>query len=150
MNRFVVVDASLAFKWLVPEENSDKARELARSWGSEGDPTRSTASDAGGGGQCPSPTRDPDELTLQDATRLMENLLGTGISLREMPRLHGRALELAYNLLQGAVYDAHYLALAEMLGCELWTADERFYRASGPSAGNVRWLGEVDSAGGME
>ena len=150
MNGFVVVDASLAFKWLVPEENSDKARELARSWGSEG--TQPVAPHL-----MPVEVANAlhrrvirDELTLEDATRLMENLLGTGISLTETPRLHGRALELAHDLHQNAVYDAHYLALAERLGCELWTADERFYRASSPSTGNVRWLGEVDSAGDME
>ena len=25
-----------------------------------------------------------------------------------------------------AAFDAHYLALAEIFGCELWTADEKF------------------------
>ena len=42
----------------------------------------------------------------------------------------------------GPAYDAHYLALAESFGCELWTAAERFYRAASPSIDNVRWLGE--------
>ena len=142
MNGFVVVDASLAFKWLVPEKDSDKARELARLWDSSG--TQPVA-----------PHLMPvevanglhrrvirDELTLQDATRLIEYLLGTGISLRETPELHSRALKLAHTLHQDAVYDAHYLALAETLGCELWTADVRFYRASSLRVGNVRWLGE--------
>ncbi len=40
----------------------------------------------------------------------------------------------ASQLKQNAAYDAHYLALAESFGCELWTADERFYRAA------TRWL----------
>ncbi len=30
-----------------------------------------------------------------------------------------------------AVYDATYLAVADMLGCELWTADRRLYRTVG-------------------
>ena len=30
-----------------------------------------------------------------------------------------------------AVYDATYLAAADMLGCELWTADRRLYRTVG-------------------
>ena len=48
---------------------------------------------------------------------------------------------------QGAVYDSHYLALAETLGCDLWTADERFYRAVSPVAPNVRWVGEFGALG---
>ena len=142
MNGFVVVDASLAFKWLVPEKDSDKARELARFWDAEG--TQPVAPHL-----LPVEVANAlhrrvirDELTLQDATSLMENLLGTGISLRETPGLHSRALELAHKFHQDAVYDAHYLALAETLGCELWTADVRFYRASRLKVGNVRRLGE--------
>ena len=35
-NDVVVVDASVAFKWLVEEEHSDKATALARLWDDEG------------------------------------------------------------------------------------------------------------------
>ena len=49
---------------------------------------------------------------------------------------------MARQLNQNAAYDAHYLALAQSVGCDLWTADERFYRAASPSIENVRWLGE--------
>ena len=34
MNGLVVVDASLAFKWLVEEEDSDKAHAILQSWDS--------------------------------------------------------------------------------------------------------------------
>lgn len=40
-----------------------------------------------------------------------------------------RAYELRANV---SAYDATYVALAEVLGCELLTADERLARASGP------------------
>jgi predicted nucleic acid-binding protein len=39
--------------------------------------------------------------------------------------LHGRALDLAERFSLPAAYDAHYLAVAESLGGELWTADAR-------------------------
>ena len=58
--------------------------------------------------------------------RLLEHLLASGIELREDPNVHARAMQIAGQLRQGAVYDAHYLALADILGCEYWTADERF------------------------
>lgn len=35
------------------------------------------------------------------------------------------ALDLAERLSLSATYDAHYLALAEWLGAEFWTADQR-------------------------
>ena len=36
MNGVVIVDASLAFKWLVREDHSDEALAISRSWVSEG------------------------------------------------------------------------------------------------------------------
>ena len=35
MSGFVVVDASLAFKWLVREEHTDKALAILRTWHNE-------------------------------------------------------------------------------------------------------------------
>ena len=81
-------------------------------------------------------------LNLGDSTRMIARLLESHLELHQPPGLHVRALQFASQLKQGAVYDAHYLALAESFGCELWTADERFYQAASPSIANVRWLGE--------
>lgn len=52
------------------------------------------------------------------------------ITIMEPPNLHQRAWEITKRLGQGQVYDAYYVALAEMLDCELWTADEKLYAAS--------------------
>ena len=147
MSEFLVVDASVAFKWLVEEENSDKATALTRLWDDEG--TRLAA-----------PSLMPFEvanalhrrvvqgdLAVEVAADLMQDLMSLGVACNATPNLHRRALELASQLNQGAVYDAHYLALAENLGCELWTADQRFYRAAGTGVDNVHWLGGVQCAG---
>jgi predicted nucleic acid-binding protein len=137
----VVVDASLAVKWLVREVHTEKAHALARSWArQEVYPM--------------APFLMPvevanalyrrvirKEISLQEATSLLDGLLSTGIELREPARVHVKAMELAEELKQDAVYDAHYLALAEALSCELWTADERFYRAASSGHLQVRWIG---------
>jgi predicted nucleic acid-binding protein len=143
VNRLVVVDASLAFKWLVQEEHSDKVDALGRLWASQG--TRRAA-----------PYFMPvevanalhrrvtrNEMSVEEAVVLAESLLASGLELHAPPDLYGRALELASQLNQGAVYDAHYLALAEILDCELWTADEKFFRVASPIADNLRWVGEL-------
>lgn len=141
MNGIVIVDASLAFKWLVREEHSDEARAISRSWASEG--IRTAAPHL-----MPVEVTNAlhrrvvrGELTVGDAARLLQNLLASGIELRDAPNLHVRALKLANELSQGAVYDSHYLALAETLDCELWTADEKFFRVASQAADNIRWVG---------
>ncbi|MYH49013.1 MAG: type II toxin-antitoxin system VapC family toxin [Gammaproteobacteria bacterium] len=141
VNGSVVVDASLAVKWLVEEDDSDKAHALLQSWEAR-DVTRIA------------PHLLPfevahalhrrtlrGELKAGDGARMIARLLESRLELRQPPGLHVRALRLAGQLNQSAVYDAHYLALAEMLGCELWTADERFYRAASPGIDVVRWFG---------
>ncbi len=142
MNGFVVVDASLALKWLLVEEHSEKEAGLASLWRREG--TSLVA-----------PYLMPpevanglyrrvleQELTLQEATRLMNNLFNTEIELRELPSMHSRAMEIARQVNVGAVYDSHYLPLAEALSCDFWTADQRIYRAANRTTGNIRWVGE--------
>ncbi len=143
----VVVDASLALKWLVGEEDSEKATALLRSWGR-------------GGRQLVAPHLLAAEVTnalhrkvvqgdleRAQAIRLIERLTALPFELHDSPGLHRRALELAGELGQGASYDCHYLALAEALECELWTADDRFYRAARTAFASVRSLSEVDAAG---
>ena len=78
---------------------------------------------------------------------MIARLLESRLELHQPPGLHVRALQLASQIKQNAAYDAHYLALAESFGCELWTADERFYRAASPSIDSVRWLGEFVAPG---
>ncbi len=145
MNGQVVVDASLVFKWLVKEELTEEATSLRRSW-VERDVTliapyfilaevtnilhRRVVK---------------GEITLQTGTDLIDKLIDMDIQLVETHHLHRRALELASQLNHGAAYDSHYLALAETLGCDLWTADQRLQRTSSSLSPAVHWLGELIS-----
>ena len=142
MNGSVVVDASLVVKWLVEEDDSQKAHAVLQSWVAN-DITRIA------------PYLMPfevanalhrrvlrGELNVGNSTRMITRLLESGLQLHQPPGLHARALQLASQLNQSAAYDAHYLALAESVGCELWTADERFYRAASPVVDNLRWIRE--------
>ena len=109
MNGFVVVDASLAVKWLVEEDDSDKAHAMLQSWDAQ-DITRIA------------PYLLPFEvanvlyrrvmrgdLRVGDSARIIARLLGSRLELHHLLGLHARALELAAQLRQGAVYDPHYL-----------------------------------------
>jgi predicted nucleic acid-binding protein len=58
---------------------------------------------------------------------------------------HHRAMELARQFNRPAAYDAHYLALAERLGVEFWTADRRLANAVRHSLSWVHLVGD-DSA----
>ena len=51
--------------------------------------------------------------------------LALPITLRGDPTLHARAIEIAERFSLPAAYDAHYLALADILGGEFWTLDQR-------------------------
>jgi predicted nucleic acid-binding protein len=53
-----------------------------------------------------------------------------------------RALEFATRFNRPKAYDAQYLALADLLECELWTADRRLVNAVGGKLPWVRWIGE--------
>jgi len=62
-------------------------------------------------------------LSSADVEALLDIALRLDIELVGDSALHRRALQLAEILSLPAAYDAHYLALAERLGAEFWTAD---------------------------
>jgi predicted nucleic acid-binding protein len=52
-----------------------------------------------------------------------------------------RALSWTMKMHRGSVYDSYYLALAELLGCEFWTADQNLFNAA--NIDWVRWIEQV-------
>ena len=56
----------------------------------------------------------------------------------------GKGWELAHEFNRPRAYDTAYLALAQLLGCELWTADERLYNAVQGKLAWVKWVGHID------
>ena len=142
MNGSVVVDASVAVKWLVREAYSDRAVMLSRSWVSQGVRIIAPYLMAVEISNAMYRKVRQRQIDLDSARRLVDNLIGSGLILWEPKGLHSRAMELAAQLRQSAVYDTHYLALAEIMDCDLWTADERFFRAAAGQFSNLRWIGE--------
>jgi len=143
VNGYVVVDASLAIKWVLKEPYAEQALALAEEWAATG--TRPSA-------PCLLLVEATNVLhrramlghiSLSQARQLLAGLLDMGIEIRESPQIHFRAMELAQELQRPAVYDTHYLALADILGCELWTADERFFNSVKERQPRIRWLGEL-------
>ena len=142
MSGYVVVDASLAFKWLVEEDDSDKADAILDDWSRRGIMLAEPNLMAFEVVNALHARVRRGELSVMQAAGLLESRISSVVELFNPPILHRRALELASDLGLGAAYDAHYLALAEHLDCEMWTADERFYRVASPAASRVRLLSE--------
>jgi predicted nucleic acid-binding protein len=141
VNASVVVDASLALTWVLPEPFSAKAAALQQMWQRNGygvlAPTLL-------GYECVNALYKRvlrGEMTGADATARLNTVLNRCVLLVMDSTLHARSLELAHQFARPATYDAHYLALAEREGCELWTGDERLYNAVRNQLGWVRWVG---------
>ena len=145
MNDFVVVDACLAFKWLIWEADTDHAVALLESWESEGVILVAPYLMPFEVANALHKLVNRGELSVEEAVDLIGSLLSSRIQWRQPTGLHERALEIARILGQPAAYDAHYLALADILDCDMWTADRRFHRAASAHFENVRWLGEFSA-----
>lgn len=141
MSKIVVIDASLAAMWAVPETYSNQALVLANQWAQEH--ARLIA-------PCLMLTEVTNAFYKRVARREMELdtgiaalhvVLEFGIEIHEEPGLHSRAMELSHQLKRPTTYDCHYLALAEIRNCELWTGDERFYNSVKETMHQVKWIG---------
>ena len=84
-----------------------------------------------------------NELLPEEAIRLLDIALTLDITFYGDAELHRRALKLVESLSLPAAYDGHYLALAERLGAELWTADGHLVRSVHQAMPWVHFLGDV-------
>lgn len=82
------------------------------------------------------------KLTVAEAKRAFAGLDKVAVQLIMHPNLRERAREIAEQFNQRAVYDSTYAALAELRGCESWTADKTFYDAVKGVVPFVRYLPE--------
>jgi predicted nucleic acid-binding protein len=147
MRDVVVVDTSIAIKWVLQESDSDIAETMLIEWSSNGvvilapalltyEVTNALYKKARKG-----------EITFETATEALTKVLLSGVALNfsQDSNLGRRAIELAHQFGLTATYDAHYLALAEREGCELWTADKRMWNSIRGKLTWVRWIGDYHS-----
>ena len=137
----VVVDASVAAKWLFKENDSDKARYLL-----EGMERRKLSLIAPelllveiGSMLWKRAIR--EGVSVADAAAQYDRLIGLSLGLVRMAALVDRAFKLAVRH-RHPIYDCVYLALAVEARCDLVTADEKFHRAVGNDFPRVRLLGD--------
>lgn len=128
----VCVDASLALSWLLPTDVSKPSEALLQGWLQTGaalvGPPLLYA-------EVVSVLRNKVHrrlLTPEDGDEALDIFLALGIKAREPAGLHATAYSLATDMRRPQAYDAQYVALARLQGCELWTCDRRLHAAFGP------------------
>ncbi|MGH2533597.1 MAG: type II toxin-antitoxin system VapC family toxin [Thermomicrobiales bacterium] len=136
----IVVDTSVAVKWLFREEEHTVesfallAHELA-----------------GGSILAPPLLRSEvtnairqrlrrDHVTRDEALVSLDRFLSLPITITEPDDLYRQALFIAADYNLPAAYDAHFVALAQTHACDMWTADQRLLSQLDGRLSFVRWI----------
>ncbi|MGA2404943.1 MAG: type II toxin-antitoxin system VapC family toxin [Syntrophobacteraceae bacterium] len=80
-------------------------------------------------------------VTFEEIAEFLDLALGLEIHTVSEEFLHRKALLLANSCGLKSAYDAHYLALAQSLGTDFWTADRRLANDVAEMFPWVRFLG---------
>jgi predicted nucleic acid-binding protein len=85
--------------------------------------------------------------TLEEAIEARDFMLSYEVETYLDEALLKRAYELATQFDRPTAYDAQYLAIAERLNCEFWTADEKLFNSVHDKLDWVKWVGNFEPAG---
>ncbi len=134
MSKYLVIDASFAFRLMLPGPHQKRCQTLVAQWHRDGHvlcaPTLwlyEITSALCKGVHCGQITRDEGQQALTLAQKLGVQLLAPDDAQTTL------AFDWTMRLKRAAAYDSFYLALAETLRSELWTADKRLVNAAGAS-----------------
>lgn len=147
MNDIVVVDASLAIKWVLIEQDSPRAVMLLERWHSEEKEIIAPALFTYEVSNILHRQVVTNKLTYDEAKRGLKKLFAIGVSLdfSQYEDISTQAMMLAHRYDLPAAYDAHYLALAARENCEYWTADTRLWNTVKSKLSWVHWIGDDGS-----
>lgn len=140
----VVVDASLAVKWVLSEPDSGPALAVLKEWANDGKEIIAPMLFTYEATNVIYRRVVRNLLTYKEAAQSLTDLFAIDISLNASgyEGISTQAMALADRFHLPAVYDAHYLALAMRENCEYWTADTKLWNAVKGKLDWVRWLGD--------
>ena len=137
----VVIDASLAVKWVLPEPDSDRADAL---WAEASRANLLVLSAPHFPGEVANAiyqrvrSTDPSKhLDFPDAEQALRRFRTYAVTLSDPPDLVSEAFNFAHAHGLVGVYDALYVVLGRLHDAELWTADERLLTQL---AGRAPWV----------
>lgn len=128
-SRAIVVDASLALKWVLTEPDSAIAQRMLGDWQASGVRIVAPMLLAAEAANAVYKRVRANQLTPADAQLALGALLMTEIAYDTNPSLSLQAVAMAHHYGLRAAYDAHYMALAQSIGVELWTGDQNLINA---------------------
>ncbi|MGQ9556148.1 MAG: type II toxin-antitoxin system VapC family toxin [Anaerolineae bacterium] len=143
MSSPICIDANLLIRTLVPGPLSDRALLLLHRWQKENAQLLAPVLLAF---EVTSTLRRLvylGELTPAEGEEAFAHFLQMDIRLSNRRGILPLAWRLAQELNRPRAYDTVYLALAQLFGCDFWTADERLYNAASEKLGFVKWIGSI-------
>lgn len=137
----VVIDASVALKLMLPNPLREQCRNTVARLVDEGFELVAPALWACETTSTLCKAVHFEQLTSDEGRRILTQLGELDVRIVAPDSRHNRqAFEWTLQLKRASAYDSYYLALAETLGCDLWTADRRLFNAI--NLPWVRWIGE--------
>lgn len=142
----ICVDASVAVKWIVAddEERVDLAGALLENHLSRGEELIAPPLIVSEVANTLHRRLLKYPLPLEWAERALETFLSVPIVIQARESLIQDAMRIAAHFRLPAIYDAQYLALAQYVGCDLWTDDLKLIRAVRHELPFVRALSEYE------
>jgi predicted nucleic acid-binding protein len=132
-------------KWIIEEDYSEQALELVRRADRLAERIAAPALMPFEVGNIIRKRMRREGMSLATAESLIAQFLSAPVEHWSPHELHHEALRIADRYDLPAIYDAHYIALAEMLGCDLWTDDRRLLRNVERKLPFVRWIGDYQA-----
>jgi predicted nucleic acid-binding protein len=141
MTSWVVADASIFLASVLQESLTNKSRAIIKSWATT---NLMLAAPSLFQYEIIAVLRKnvyQGRISLEESIKGRDILLSQPIQFMLDDDLLRRAHDLSTRFNRPTAYDAQYLAVAERLGCDFWTIDERLYNAVANDLGWVKWLG---------